>query len=452
MRDRGGGRLAGKLLGLGLLGPLALADAVVPVPGDGVGHELAREVGAVDVQHVPLAAHAALAPLVPPRHAEPAPLVADEAVEGYLPPRAQVELDVGDAFKPVAGGKARLPVLSGRRACRSTAPPAGLGGAPRERLLVEAGYVGEIPAGQEVLLHEADQPLHLALRVGVARLAEPRLEADAAHEGVVVGLPDGAPVSVPPGDDAPHVVGEHVGGNPHEHEGVDHPYEEVLLSRVREELDVGGTAVVAHHREAGDAVALAPPSLHVHEAPVHLECLAGLRPVALPAAPLGRHGPSCGRGQVLVGLDVDLHRGEATLVSLGPEPLEDHLGVGDALSEQVVHDAGEAREHGRLRMHAASSMRGDAEALGLERPRLRSAEPGPPGELRQVYLVEVEPVARLGPHALDGLVYNLLQAIAFVAFPHFYSPPNAGALASPVYGRRGGPTRWPFSPDFEWLN
>jgi hypothetical protein len=25
-------------------------------------------------------------------------------------------------------------------------------------------------------------------------------------------------------------------------------------------------------------------------------------------------------------------------------------------------------------------------------------------------------------------------------------------LASPVYGRRGGPTRWPFSPDFEWLN
>jgi hypothetical protein len=29
-----------------------------------------------------------------------------------------------------------------------------------------------------------------------------------------------------------------------------------------------------------------------------------------------------------VGLDVDLHRGEATLVSLGPEPLEDHLGVG----------------------------------------------------------------------------------------------------------------------------
>ena len=45
--------------------------------------------------------------------------------------------------------------------------------------------------------------------------------------------------------------------------------------------------------------------------------------------------------------DIGLHRGEAAGVALAEQPLEYHLRVGDALPQEVVHQAGVAGEHAR---------------------------------------------------------------------------------------------------------
>ena len=211
-------------------------------------------------------------------------------------------------------------------AARRQRPP--LLGAPEGGLPVEGVKVGEGPSREEAPLHEADEPLHLALRIGVARPAQPGAEADDAHELGVVGLPDGPAVGIAADDHALHVVGEHGRGHAQRRERVQHPDEEVLLARVREELDVGAPAMVADHGEAGDTRPLPAGALDRDEAPVHLVGLSGRRPEALAAAALRGRLPPLRGHEVPVRGDVGLHRCEAAGVALAEQPLEYHLRVG----------------------------------------------------------------------------------------------------------------------------
>ena len=126
-----------------------------------------------------------------------------------------------------------------------------------------------------------------------------------------------------------------------------HPDEEVLLARVREELDVGAPAMVADHGEAADPRPLPARALDRDEAPVHLVGLSGRRPEALAAAALRGRLPPLRGHEVPVRGDIGLHRGEAAGVALAEQPLEYHLRVGDALPQEVVHQAGVAGEHAR---------------------------------------------------------------------------------------------------------
>lgn len=370
--------------------------------------QLQGQVVAVYVQAAALAAHAAVPPLVPVWDPEPPALVADEAVEGDPAAGAQPERDLVGHLERARRREASGRVLLGRHAGHGAPPPAGLLRAPQQRLLVERGDVGEVAAGKEVALHEADQPLDLALGEGVARLAEPGAEADAPHEGGVVALPDGPAVEVAPGHDRLHVVREHLVGDAHGHEGVEHPYEQVLLPRVGEELHVEAAAVVANHREARDPVLRAARADDRDEAPVHLIRLAGPRSEPLAAAPLWCHGPPLCGDEVPVAGYVRLHGGEAALVALAEQPLVDHLRVGDSPAELVVDETGVPREHRHLGPPAAVAVRERPEAVLPDRPGLRPREARPAAELRQVARLGVEPVARLGGHLLQGLVYNLL--------------------------------------------
>lgn len=295
----------------------------------------------------PSTVHPALAADVPVGHAVAVPLEAHEAVEGDLPARAQVPLDLGRDLERPGVRRARRLVLAHRDACRRAPPAASLLGAPEGGLPVEGVKVGKGPSREEVPLHEADEPLHLALRIGVARPAQPGAEADDAHELGVVGLPDGPAVGIAADDHALHVVGEHGRGHARRRERVQHPDEEVLLARVREELDVGAPAMVADHGEAGDPRPLPARALDRDEAPVHLVGLSGRRPEALAAAALRGRLPPLRGHEVPVRGDIGLHRGEAAGVALAEQPLEYHLRVGDALPQEVVHQAGVAGEHAR---------------------------------------------------------------------------------------------------------
>ena len=188
----------------------------------------------------------------------------------------------------------------------------------------------------------------------------------------------------------------------------DHPHGQVLLARVGEELDVGAAAVVAHHGEARYLVLGAVQSDDRDEAPVHLVRLTGPGHEALPAAPLWRDRPSPCGDQVHVGGYVDLDAREAATISLADQPLVDHLRVGDALPEQVVHKAGVSGEHGGAGLPAGVAMREHPEAVALDGPGPRPRQPGPATEVGQVARLRVEPLARLGRHLLQCLVHDLL--------------------------------------------
>ena len=242
----------------------------------------------------------------------------------------------------------------------------------------------------------------------MARPAQPGAEADDAHELGVVGLPDGPAVGIAADDHALHVVGEHGRGHAQRRERVQHPDEEVLLARVREELDVGAPAMVADHGEAGDPRPLPAGALDRDEAPVHLVGLSGRRPEALPAAaPRGRLPPLRGHEVPMRG-DVGLHRGEAAGVALAEQPLEYHLRVGDALPQEVVHQAGVAGEHARRGPPPAVPVGQGPEPVGPDRPRAGAGEPRPPAELSEVACLRVEPVALLRGHLPERRVYNFL--------------------------------------------
>lgn len=408
MLDHGPHRLGRQLLGLRRRClPLPLAPAV-GAGADSVGDELAGEVVAVYVHHAPLPVHPALAADVPVGHAVAVPLEAHEAVEGDLPARAQVPLDLGRDLERPGVRRARRLVLAHRDACRRAPPAASLLGAPEGGLPVEGVKVGKGPSREEVPLHEADEPLHLALRIGVARPAQPGAEADDAHELGVVGLPDGPAVGIAADDHALHVVGEHGRGHAQRREHVQHPDEEVLLARVREELDVGAPAMVADHGEAGDPRPLPARALDRDEAPVHLVGLSGRRPEALAAAALRGRLPPLRGHEVPVRGDIGLHRGEAAGVALAEQPLEYHLRVGDALPQEVVHQAGVAGEHARRGPPPAVPVGQGPEPVCPDRPRAGAGEPRPPAELREVACLRVEPVALLRGHLPERRVYNLL--------------------------------------------
>lgn len=125
---------------------------------------------------------------------------------------------------------------------------------------------------------------------------------------------------------------------------MDHVYEEVLLLGAREELDVARLAMMAHHREARHLELTAGPVLDLHESPVYLAALDGLR-LESPSAASSRvclGELALGGNQVRVRGDVVLDGGLPALVVLTRDALEDDLGVRHALRQQDVHHSLEA--------------------------------------------------------------------------------------------------------------
>lgn len=159
--------------------------------------------------------------------------------------------------------------------------------APAASLDVEVRQFHEDPSRKEVFLHGPDEPLRRPFGEWVPRPAELRLETDRVHEPLVVLLPDRAPASRAPDNDALHVVGEDVSGDAHHLECMDHADEQVLLPGVREELHGAHATVVADHHEAGQVVGLPGHHLHIDEAPVHLVAVAGRSGVPTPTVAQG---------------------------------------------------------------------------------------------------------------------------------------------------------------------
>ena len=100
-----------------------------------------------------------------------------------------------------------------------------LGITPLKCLPVEICYVVEYPVNEEILFHKTDKPLHFPFGKRMARLTELCVETHHAHKRFVILLPNGMSLQVAVEDNALHVVCQHVFGNAHVLESVDHPNE-----------------------------------------------------------------------------------------------------------------------------------------------------------------------------------------------------------------------------------
>ena len=85
-------------------------------------------------------------------------------------------------------------------------------------------------------------------------LAQLRGNPDRPHGGLVIPAPYRMPIRIAAGNNALHVVCQNISRNAKSLECMDHSDEQVLLLGIRKELDVAGSTVMAHHREARRAV------------------------------------------------------------------------------------------------------------------------------------------------------------------------------------------------------
>ena len=378
--------------------------------------QLGAQVIRVDVDQAPLAADAACFLRVPVGNAEATALVADEPVEADLALGAEVGNDLRRLVRRRRHGHAAGEVHRLGGAVDAFVVTVVLLMAPAKRLAVELRDVAERARGEEVVLHEAYEALDLSLRERMAGLAELRLEAEGAHERLVVALPDGMALRIALHDDGLHVVGKHVARHAHAAERVNHPDEQVLLAGVGKEFDVAFAAVMADHREAGYLVGGAPWVLHLDEPPVHLEALARACLVAAPSIALGIGELPPGGDEVGMRRDVVLDDGEAAGVALFAQSLEANGGVGDALAQKVVDDARETAHHRLLGLQAAAPVRHHLEAFFLERSGLAPRETGPSRELGNVHLVQFESFAELLAHLVQNPVHDLLKVVCLRIF------------------------------------
>lgn len=243
------------------------------------------EAKVADINGIALALHPAFMLGIPIRNTEPAPFVIHKTVEGDLTHGAQIR---GNLHRPV-----KLPrnmdtvksMLLGRDTVHCPVVSVVLLPAPFKSCLVQVGKIAEGPSGNEIVLYEPDKPFDCAFGEWMPRLAQAGLEANRAHEHLIVMLPDGMSVAVTANHHTLHVVGQDTLRDPHVKECMDHANKQILLLRVREKLNVTLSTVMTYHCETSGLEHSPVNALRVHEAPVHLVCLTrtgGIAPSAVP--------------------------------------------------------------------------------------------------------------------------------------------------------------------------
>ena len=288
--------------------------------------------------------------------------------------------------------------------------------APFQSLLIQIGHIPEGSARQKIALHEAHQPFHLPLGVGVPGLAELRLEAERVHERLVLPVPHGLAAHVAVVYNALHVVREDVFRDSHVLESVDHANEQVLLLGVGEEFNEHVTAMVTAQRKAGGLVLIAGVIQNLYKAPVHLERLSRLRFVAPAPIPLRLHKMPYSGHQVPVSGDIILYRRDTTRKSCLLKPFQADGGVRDATFEQLVEGVGIADEAIPRRLLTGVAMGPEREAAVFQTTQSAAGHAGTTLQLGQIQLLQTETVPGFGLHFLDGLS----DARAFICVKKFF--------------------------------
>ena len=102
------------------------------------------------------------------------------------------------------------------------------------------------------------------------------------HKGFILQVPQRMAISIPPIDNALHVVCEYVFRHSQPLESMQHTDKKVLLLGIREELYKPFPAVMTYHSKAGCPVRCVNICFDLDEAPVHLIALAWIGLVSAP--------------------------------------------------------------------------------------------------------------------------------------------------------------------------
>ena len=118
------------------------------------------------------------------------------------------------------------------------------------------------------------------------------------------------------------VIGQDELRDPQICKSMQHAYEQVLLSCIREELDKALAAVMAYHCKAGDPVFSAILRYDIDESPVHLETFTGACRISPASVPLWSDKLSFGRDEIKVVPDISFYSRPASGISFFPDPFE----------------------------------------------------------------------------------------------------------------------------------
>ena len=240
----------------------------------------------------------------------------------------------------------------------------------------------------------------------MAGLTELSLETHSPHELLIVLLPKGMPVLVPPDNHAFHVVRKDILRDAHVPEPVEHTNEQIFLLGVGEELHIPLTAVVADHSKAGNRVFFSGERLDLGKAPVHLERVSGAGGVPPPTVSLRSNRIASRRNEMLVRQDVVFNRGLAASISVCTEPAEAHSGVCHAVLQQTIQDTCIAAQERGARFPALCGVLSVLKAVLLHPAQSGAGNPGTALQLCKIDLLQRELVSLLGHHLLNGLCHN----------------------------------------------
>lgn len=176
---------------------LVLANAVTSAPGYLVRRQQESQILRIDVQRPALPGNAGILADVLIRDAKAPPLEVDEAVKANLSGRTEIAADLQRVIQAQKVPRTDMEMRFLRDAVESLEKRMILLVTPLQGLLIQVRYVPEGPTGEEIALYKSDQTFYLVLGVGMAGLAELRLEANRVHKGLVFTVPNGLPIHIP---------------------------------------------------------------------------------------------------------------------------------------------------------------------------------------------------------------------------------------------------------------
>ena len=127
------------------------------------------------------------------------------------------------------------------------------------------------------------------------------------HKRFIIVIPNRMSFGITMNHNAFHVVCEYMLRNPHTFESMNHANKQVFLFRIRKELYIAFTTMMADHCKTGYFVRIAITCVHVDKSPIHLITLTSITGVSASAITLWCNCLPSGWDKIFMGADISFY-------------------------------------------------------------------------------------------------------------------------------------------------